>query len=357
MRAPETIGLEPGTLDGVVPSWLALASERGGSYFQTPDWILSWWETLARKPQTTLAIWRDPSGEPSSIVAVSRERLPLHRTLPMSSSAYVNAGSGPGAADHCGPLVSPGDEDDVRGWLSDVGNGTTLLLRHVGAATGNVVPASARPIETSVCPRLTLSPGDEVGRSSNFRHQLRSYRRRLARDGVVFDWKGPGQVGDSVLRALFELHRRRRAGDPTSFSPDQIAFHRSLIERSDRTRGPAAIVARQSDRPIGVLYGFRWADTFYAYQKGWDPAWERRSLGSVLLHEAITSARSDGARIFDFLRGAEPYKYRFGAADVVDSTWLLPTGFGGWTLRWKYGAKRLVNRSERSSPASETSDG
>ena len=357
MRAPETIRLEPGAMGGIVEPWLELARQRNGSYFQTPDWILAWWERLAREPDTRLAIWRSPSGEPSSIVAVSRERLPLHRALPLASPVFVNAGSGHGAADHCDPLVSPGDEDDVRGWLADTVDGTTLLLRSVGPATGPVVPPSARPIETYVCPRLTLSPGDEVGRSSNFRRQLKSYRRRLARDGVAFEWKRPGQVGDSVLRVLFDLHRRRRGGDASSFSPDQIAFHRSLIERGDRTRGPAAVVARHHDRPIGVLYGFRWADTFYAYQKGWDPAWERRSLGSVLLHEAIVSSRSDGARIFDFLRGAEPYKYRFGASDVVNRTWLLDAGFGGWALRWKYLAKRFMDRPVGDPPPPGTPKG
>jgi hypothetical protein len=44
--------------------------------------------------------------------------------------------------------------------------------------------------------------------------------------------------------------------------------------------------------------------------------------------------------VFDFLRGQEPYKYRFGATDRVDRSYLVPRGATGALLRLKYGVKR-----------------
>jgi CelD/BcsL family acetyltransferase involved in cellulose biosynthesis len=35
----------------------------------------------------------------------------------------------------------------------------------------------------------------------------------------------------------------------------------------------------------------------------------------LLIGEAIAMAAAEGAASFDFLRGAEPYKYRWGAID------------------------------------------
>ena len=77
---------------------------------------------------------------------------------------------------------------------------------------------------------------------------------------------------------------------------------------------------------MGVLYGFWWRDTFAAYQSGWDRAYARDGLGNVLILHALEFAAADGARSFDFLRGTEPYKYRFGARDRWDRTWLVPAG-------------------------------
>jgi CelD/BcsL family acetyltransferase involved in cellulose biosynthesis len=48
--------------------------------------------------------------------------------------------------------------------------------------------------------------------------------------------------------------------------------------------------------------------------------------------------------VFDFLRGGESYKYRFGATDRVDETWLVPAGLGGLALRAKYETQARMKR-------------
>ena len=45
-----------------------------------------------------------------------------------------------------------------------------------------------------------------------------------------------------------------------------------------------------------------------------------------MVSEAIARAAADGAGTFDFLRGTEAYKYRFGAVDHDDETMVLPGG-------------------------------
>src|SRR2546430_15198079 len=43
--------------------WLDLAAQvPGTSYFQTPDWGLSWWETVGGEPLTELVTWRNSFG-------------------------------------------------------------------------------------------------------------------------------------------------------------------------------------------------------------------------------------------------------------------------------------------------------
>jgi CelD/BcsL family acetyltransferase involved in cellulose biosynthesis len=52
----------------------------------------------------------------------------------------------------------------------------------------------------------------------------------------------------------------------------------------------------------------------YYYIGGFDPRFAALGPGTLLIAHAIEQARLEGAAAFDFLRGAEPYKYRWGAA-------------------------------------------
>ena len=136
----------------------------------------------------------------------------------------------------------------------------------------------------------------------------------------------------------------------TTFGPEHLALHRRLAEYGAPGRGPAAVVARHDGRITGVLYGFSWKDTFAAYQWGWDPVWARFSMGSVLTYQAVRFAACAGARTLDFLRGTEAYKYRFGAVDRHDRTWMVPRGPAGLLLSARYRARDRMRPRRRTEP-------
>lgn len=72
---------------------------------------------------------------------------------------------------------------------------------------------------------------------------------------------------------------------------------------------------RVNDRVIAIIYGFAHLATVYDYLGGYDPSLEKLSPGTVIVAHAIEQAVRDGAKTFDFLRGAEDYKYAWGATD------------------------------------------
>jgi hypothetical protein len=304
---------------------------------------LAWWETIGGRPPTRVAAWRSGSGRLEALVALSRDRERLHRRLPGAVPVYVNAGSGAGAGDHCEWLVARERGEAVGAWLRAAAPGSALLLR--SAATdppAGVLPAGARIVEHTRCPRLAPLPPDPAGAlSGTFARQLRRFTRRLARKGVSFEWIPPGQVDEPLLVSLFELHARGRPDG--GFGIDQLPFHRRLAATAERGRGPAAVVARRAGSTVGVLYGFWWRDSLAAYQSGWDRAYARDGLGNVLILHALEFAAAEGARSFDFLRGGEPYKYRFGARDHWDHTWLVPRGPAGALLALRHQARRLLS--------------
>ena len=322
--------------------WLQLAAGLDDtSYFQSPDWVLSWWETLARRPVTRVGLWRDDSGRLEALVALSHIREHLHRRSPVGFRVLANAGSGVGDGDHGGWPVAPHRLPDVREWLGEVAERATLLLRNLRpACSENLVPLQAQLARADVCPRLILPEAGPIVASGNFRRQLKAYARKLNRGGVSFRWVPPGSLDDAILTSLFELHERgrRHRGLRTVFRADQIEFHRRLMERSDSSRGPAALLGEHDGRVVSMLYGFWWKGTFHAYQSGWDGRWAQFSLGNVSIMKTIEAVRSAGGHTFDFLRGEEPYKYRFGAEDSLNETWILPESPSGRLLSHAYRA-------------------
>jgi len=75
---------------------------------------------------------------------------------------------------------------------------------------------------------------------------------------------------------------------------------------------------RCNDRIVAVFYGFALHDTVYYYLSGYDPDLEKLSIGTILVAHAVEQAVRDGAQTFDFLRGAEEYKYTWGATDRMN---------------------------------------
>ncbi len=66
-----------------------------------------------------------------------------------------------------------------------------------------------------------------------------------------------------------------------------------------------------------ALFNFDYNDRVWVYNSGIDTSqFKSLSLGIVLTGRAIETAIDNGRSKFDFLRGNEPYKYRFGAADT-----------------------------------------
>ncbi len=324
-------------VEAITPAWHRLAWETAGSsYFQSPEWVRAWWEHLADRPETRVAVWRDRQNDLEAVAAMSRRSERLHRKLRVPVTFWTNAGSGPGAADHTGFPALPGRTSDVAGWLATLDG--SVLIRNAAPTSAAAIPAGARAVEESPCPRLSIPAGDEpIGRSSKFRKRLRRNSRMLRERGIEFRAVAGPDISAFMLNRLMDLHEARGEAMSwsTTFTPARIGFHRQLIEGSDPGRGPGIMLAETPEQIVGILYGFWWRDTFSYFQTGWDPSWWELSLGTALVYEMILHARSAGARVFDFLRGPEDYKYRFGAEDLVDRTWLLPRGASGKLLEAK----------------------
>ncbi len=340
MRLEEVSLADLMTDPGLRSEWRSLAATvDNASYFQTPDWVVSWWETLAARPPGIAALIRQDE-HLVGVFPLATVREDVTGRLPLRVSVTSNAGTGIGT-DHAGWLAIEAADESLAAWT--VGRGG-LLLRGLSLELG--ARLGGRLIEQVACPRLLLAafPGTM---STKLAKTLRNARRRLDDEGVSFIWKMPGQVDQSDLDALYRLHevRRTEAGDKPVFDdPVRRAFHNRLLTEGDDLGGSAVMMAKQGDEVVGVLYGFVWRNTFAYYQVGWDPSFHRLSLGSVLVIESIETCVRSELSVFDFLRGAESYKYRFGASDVDEGTFVVGRSFGTGLIAAVAGARRRLRR-------------
>ena len=149
------------------------------------------------------------------------------------------------------------------------------------------------------------------------------------------------------------MHQQRwrgRGGSSGLHTPRLVAFHEEF-SRLALARGWLRLYTLTvDDHPIASIYGFRYADTFYFYQSGFDPRYGRHSVGLVALGLAIKAALEEGVREFDLLHGDEEYKFRWARRTrELQRLELYPPAVRTWLFRRvidiNRGARRVIRHA------------
>jgi ribosomal protein S18 acetylase RimI-like enzyme len=147
---------------------------------------------------------------------------------------------------------------------------------------------------------------------------LRTAGNRARRAGAVSYQLADADTLPVFLEALARLHGQRwaeRGQAGVLADAAVLAAHAEaapLLQAAGMLRLHGLRVAGEL---VAVLYCLLHARRCCYYLGGFDPRWAAISPGTLLVGHAIEQARAEGATAFDFLRGAEPYKYRWGAVD------------------------------------------
>lgn len=299
-----------------VADWSALA-ERSGNVFSTPEWASVWLRHLGGGRETDVRLARGPGGEAIAL-------------LPLCVSSFAGlrivrfVGHGP--ADELGPVCAPehaaGAAPALAAAVDDLA-GDLLVADRLSGRGGRPALGEARLLAREESPVLETAGRTWedylAGRSGNFREQVRRRERKLAREhDLRFRLAdSPDRLADD-FDVLLELHRAhwRRVGARSDFAALHADFHREFATVA-LERGWLRLWLLEVDGVArAAWYGLRFGGVDSFYQAGRDPAWDRASVGFVLLSHSIREAFRDGMREYRFLRGGESYKYRFADADA-----------------------------------------
>lgn len=176
--------------------------------------------------------------------------------------------------------------------------------------------------EAEPCPVLELpTEWDEYVKSlgKNMREQIKRYPKRLEKQfAVEYELAQTPEQVHRALNDLFRLHGKRwRARGQTGVlaTPRRQSFHRHLCSallKRDRLR---LWSLRCDGQAACVLLSYFYEGRYSFFIGGFEPEMMRWSVGTCLFARVFAAAIEEGAREFDFLRGEEEYKYRYGAVN------------------------------------------
>ncbi len=153
--------------------------------------------------------------------------------------------------------------------------------------------------------------------SRNLRRDIRRLERSLLdTDRVVLHEVRRLDELPLAMDILIDLHQRRRKmlGQRGCFaSPRFLAFYREVLPKLLRNGQLQFIWLELDGRPVAAEYQLVGNGVLYEYQAGVDPAAMEHQPGKLINVAILRQAIESGYRMFDFLRGDEPYKARFGA--------------------------------------------
>jgi len=308
-----------------------------GVPFRGWTWLSGWWEcygpashSLGSPRLYVLGVF-DPQGRIVGLGPWYLDRTPARgRVLRL-------LGSGEVSSDYLGVLCEPGLEEvvaaalarrlcqDATGEVEDTLcwdrlelNGVDAEDHATGALAEELVARGCRacPRPTPHCWRIELPDSWEA-----YLAMLSKRRRRQFRH-LVRDYFDSGRVKAHFVRRveqlplamdiLIDLHQRRwqSQGQPGCFASPR--FERFLRETAPRllAAGRLLLVWLELDgrTPLAAEFALLGESTVYSYQSGVEPDAMQHQPGHLGMLTILRWAIGQGFKVYDLLRGDEPYK-------------------------------------------------
>jgi CelD/BcsL family acetyltransferase involved in cellulose biosynthesis len=291
-------------LGAYAPAWDALID---ASPIPSP-FLRSWWLSSAFGSQ------------PVIVLVLEGERivggLALERDRHIGVERLRVLGAGALCPDHLDAVAAIDRRGEVaaalRSWLGRSGD---RLVDLEGVVTDSLIatclPRGVHRKRSAVAPWVALSGGYLEDRSASLRRLVTRTERRIVREAgsCIVERVDDTEEG---LRILRRLHSQRWGGD-SAFLRDFERF--ATVARAAAATGELVVYALHGGgETVAILASFEVAGRASYYQSGRSPAAVWRNASTVLLALAVEDAAHRGVREADFLRGDEPYKSHFAAA-------------------------------------------
>lgn len=318
-KSGDTVTLE--SFDSLISYWLQSESLlMWDCIFVLPPWLEVWWRDFGSEAELYLGVFRIGG----TIAGVA----PL--LLRGAEASFI------GSTDLCDYLdfvIAPGKEvdcfnillDDLRGRgirrlnLRPLKPNSSVLTYLVSIAKNRDYDVSCKVEDVSLELDLPATWQEYLNTlTQKQRHEVNRKLRRLGEAGnvnyrVIEDSDSLLDFMDVFLR-LFRESRK----DKAIFLTDQMeSFFRSIVTATARLGLLRFGILELNASPVAVVMYFDYNNSVFLYNNGYDPKHSFLSVGLISKVLCLKDSVERGRGKFDFLKGAEEYKYRLGGKETT----------------------------------------
>jgi CelD/BcsL family acetyltransferase involved in cellulose biosynthesis len=313
----------------------------------TPEWLGSWWRAYGEGRTLAGLIFMDGRQRVAGIAPLYREE---RTSFPfrLRSVRMVGAGSGDSAA--LDFIIKPGAGKVVARaflqWLSSRKTSWDVCSLETLAPASETRRCLLAALEHQRWPNMSTrsthsfvdlpATGESYVQSlaPEFRPLLTRYAKRLeTRYQVqIFRCDSLHDLASS-LETLFALHQLRwtQRGQPGAFAnPQRSSFYYHVADAFLRQGWLEFWLLALDGEIAAAQFCFRYRDTAYLLQEGFNPKYAADKVGYVLRAHVLQEMIRTGARRYDFLGGDDQHKLEFGAHPGQES--YLDIHFAGASL-------------------------
>ncbi len=293
--------------------------------FASYPWNAGWWHHFGAGAHLYVPAVYDDTGQLVGLAPLLLRRTGLIRKLELIGTGLSDVGDFVLHPDHSAPAAAAVftylhaqrhewdllDLDEVPAYSPLVGDLTGLLPDGLQTIRR---PRTANP--------FIAAPATWATYRANVPRKWRSaFERPRLGAGITATFRlvtAPAEA-EAAVRTLYRLHRARWAARPDALeavhlTPTFADFLAAVSTQLAAHGGLRLTELRADDQVIGAGLNFLINGHWNAYMQGFDPQWIAESPGQLLNTFAVKQACDEHVREFDFGRGNEAYKYRYGAA-------------------------------------------
>ena len=139
--------------------------------------------------------------------------------------------------------------------------------------------------------------------------------RRLEEEGDI-TYRTVETADPEVLDIFFKLMRASREDKAEFMTPKMESFFRALAQTMAEAGMLRFGILGISQKPVAAVMCFDYNGKVYLFNSGYDPEYSILSVGLLSKLLSIKDSIERGRECYDFLKGAEEYKYRLKGREI-----------------------------------------
>jgi len=285
--------------------------------FSSPHWAELWWRHFGTGNELRLGSVE----ENGNVIGIAPMRL-KEGTLYFIGSDNV--------CDFLDFIIQPGKEDSffntlLQHWTSNRQGVVELspLLPASNAYSRLAVLAQDHGLQVTCTQEdVTVSldlPADLPSYlsilSTKQRHELLRKERRLNEEGEI-TYRISNKAAANDLDTFLHFFRESRDDKSRFLTGTMEAFFRAMIQNAADNNMLWLGILELNSSPVAATICLDYQDATYLYNSGYNPDYRWLSVGLLSKYFSIKSSMENGKRRYDFLKGAEKYKFHLGGKET-----------------------------------------